>query len=101
MCLRISFQRSRSFDEPVRKHSHRLLHRTHRTAIRHLEESFNTPSEPPRQPWHALLLGRFGLSKDTSISTFHIEEDIRSEVGCYVEDLIKIGRLLRANVRRG
>ena len=87
-------------NEQVRKHSHRLLHRIHRTATRQIEETLKTLGKPSRRPWYTALLNRFGLGKDTYNLTFHIDEEVRRDLDRYVEDVIKIGCLLRSNVRR-
>jgi hypothetical protein len=93
--------RNQGLKEQVRKCSHRLLHRIHRTAIRQIAESLETPRKPPSRPWSTWLLGRIGLSKSHPVLTLNIDEDIRKCVVRYAEDVIKIGCLLRSRVRRG
>ncbi len=87
--------------QQIRENAHRLLHRIHRTAVRHIEEKLKTPMRAPSRPWYFPILSRLGLGKSAPPASVHIDADIRDEISKYLDDIIKLGRVLRANVRRG
>lgn len=86
--------------QQIRENSHRLLHKIHRTAVRHIEEKLKTPTPVPTPPWYVSALNRMGFGKGISHATVYISAEIQSEVSRYLEDTMKLGRVLRANARR-
>ncbi len=84
----------------VREHSHRLLHRLYRSAVRHVEESVKKPCKTPSPPWYVLALDRLGFRKRAMPASVHVDNEIRDEATRYIRDSIKIGRILRVG-RRG
>ncbi len=50
--------------QQVREHAHRLLHRAHRNAVRHIEELLNNTSGASTPPWYGSIpLNRFPFDR--------------------------------------
>jgi len=84
----------------VREHSHRLLHRLYRNAVRHIGESLKSPSKPQSQPWYLSVFVNLGLRKRVPPERVYVDDDIRDEAIRYIKDAIKIGRILRVGRQR-
>jgi hypothetical protein len=80
--------------------SHKLLYRVYRTAVRHIEEIAKRPLPSVSEPWYGSLLTRIRERRSKVSPSVSIDEELLAEAQQYLENAIKIGRLLHVTIRK-
>jgi hypothetical protein len=79
---------------------HKILYRVYRTAVRHFEELSKRSLPAVAEPWYGSLLSRIRKRRSTEADTVGIDDELLAEAQQYLDNAIKIGRLLHVSIRK-